>query len=200
MTPASVKDSPRASPAQVSPPAPSPAATSPACAASQFDRPRHGGTSTDVSLAYEGQSRITKDWYIDSVIDPFPPSGLTIGAGGDRSPGPIGGSLRNGPQSAGAYPGPACYGNGNPQPTNTDANVTLAASAPASPEQGDTRRGLARQAARKRRQAVQNSACTRRGRHPEGRPTPTSMRFVDLDQPRYDPRDFALVAFGGAGA
>ncbi len=49
---------------------------------------------------------------------------LTIGAGGgslawiDEA-----GSLRNGPQSAGAEPGPACYGRGGTQPTNTDANV-----------------------------------------------------------------------------
>jgi len=48
------------------PRAPSPAATSQGlCGFSQFDRPRHGRTSTDVSLAYEGQSRITKDWYIE---------------------------------------------------------------------------------------------------------------------------------------
>ena len=51
---------------------------------------------------------------------------LTIGAGGgslawiDDA-----GSLRNGPQSAGADPGPACYGRGGDQPTNTDANVVL---------------------------------------------------------------------------
>src|SRR5262245_8133098 len=87
-----------------------------------------GGTSTDVSLTYEGQSRVTKDWHIEfgypirfSSIEV-----LTIGAGGgslawtDEA-----GSLRNGPQSAGASPGPACYGNGNRQATNTDANVVL---------------------------------------------------------------------------
>ncbi len=87
-----------------------------------------GGTSTDVSLAYEGQSRVTKDWHVEfgypirfSSIEV-----LTIGAGGgslawtDEA-----GSLRNGPQSAGANPGPACYGNGNHQATNTDANVVL---------------------------------------------------------------------------
>ena len=87
-----------------------------------------GGTSTDVSLTYEGQSRVTKDWHVEfgypirfSSIEV-----LTIGAGGgslawtDEA-----GSLRNGPQSAGANPGPACYGNGNRQATNTDANVVL---------------------------------------------------------------------------
>ncbi len=87
-----------------------------------------GGTSTDVSLAYEGQSRITKDWYIEFgyPIRFASIEVLTIGAGGGSlawtDPA---GSLRNGPQSAGAFPGPACYSNGNTQPTNTDANVTL---------------------------------------------------------------------------
>src|SRR5258708_20188737 len=87
-----------------------------------------GGTWTDVALAYEGRSRIPKDWYIEFGYPIRFPSieVLTIGAGGGSlawtDPA---GSLRNGPQSAGAYPGPACYGNGNPQPTNTDANVTL---------------------------------------------------------------------------
>ena len=87
-----------------------------------------GGTSTDVSLAYEGQSRVTKDWHIEFGYPIRFPSieVLTIGAGGgslawtDEA-----GSLRNGPQSAGANPGPACYGNGNRQATNTDANVVL---------------------------------------------------------------------------
>src|SRR5258708_11773943 len=87
-----------------------------------------GGTSTDVSLTYEGQSRVPKDWHIEfgypirfSSIEV-----LTIGAGGgslawaDEA-----GALRNGPQSARASPGPACYGNGNPQATHNDANVVL---------------------------------------------------------------------------
>ncbi len=51
---------------------------------------------------------------------------LTIGAGGGSLAWiDEGGSLRNGPQSAGADPGPACYGRGNTVPTNTDANVVL---------------------------------------------------------------------------
>ena len=84
-----------------------------------------GGTSCDVSLAYEGQSRVTKDWFIEFGYPIRFPSieVLTIGAGGgslawiDEA-----GGLRNGPQSAGADPGPACYGHGNTVPTNTDAN------------------------------------------------------------------------------
>ena len=87
-----------------------------------------GGTSTDISLVYEGEERITKEWFVEYGYPICFPSieVLTIGAGGgslawiDEA-----GSLRNGPQSAGADPGPACYGRAATEPTNTDANVVL---------------------------------------------------------------------------
>ena len=87
-----------------------------------------GGTSCDLSLAWDGRSRVTKDWHIEFGYPIRFPSieVLTIGAGGgslawiDDA-----GSLRNGPQSAGADPGPACYGRGNKEPTNTDAHLVL---------------------------------------------------------------------------
>src|SRR5438128_8388738 len=87
-----------------------------------------GGTSTDVSLVYEGEERLTKEWFVEYGYPICFPSieVLTIGAGGgsfawiDEA-----GSLRNGPHSAGATPGPACYGRGNERPTNTDANLVL---------------------------------------------------------------------------
>src|ERR1700730_13870781 len=87
-----------------------------------------GGTSTDISLVYEGEERVTKEWFVEYGYPIVFPSieVLTIGAGGgsfawiDQA-----GSLRNGPQSAGANPGPACYGRGNDRPTNTDANLVL---------------------------------------------------------------------------
>ncbi|KQQ87690.1 hydantoinase/oxoprolinase family protein [Aureimonas sp. Leaf324] len=165
-----------------------------------------GGTSTDVSLAYEGQSRVTKDWYIEfgypirfSSIEV-----LTIGAGGgslawtDEA-----GSLRNGPQSAGAFPGPACYGNGNRQPTNTDANVTLGrlgtslaggkvqldpALARAAVEEGVAKSfGLSAEDASDAILRVANANMS------------DAVRLISISR-GYDPRDFALVAFGGAGA
>src|SRR5699024_353267 len=87
-----------------------------------------GGTSTDISLMYQGELKVTKDWYIEYGYPIGFPSieVLTIGAGG----GSIawvdeGGSLRNGPQRAGAEPGPVCYDLGGTVPTNTDANVIL---------------------------------------------------------------------------
>src|SRR5699024_10488353 len=87
-----------------------------------------GGTSADISLMYEGDLRITTDWYIEYGYPIGFPSIeiLTIGAGGGSlSWVDEGGSLRNGPQSAGAEPGPACYGAGGVGPTNTDANFIL---------------------------------------------------------------------------
>ncbi len=165
-----------------------------------------GGTSTDVSLAYDGQSRVTKDWFIEygypirfSSIEV-----LTIGAGGgslawrDEA-----GSLRNGPQSAGANPGPACYGNGNRQPTNTDANVVLgrlgtslaggkitldpALAAQAVTEGVAEPFGLSIHAAADAVIKVANANMS------------DAVRLISISR-GYDPRDFALVAFGGAGA
>lgn len=165
-----------------------------------------GGTSTDVSLAYEGQSRITKDWHIEFgyPIRFASIEVLTIGAGGgslawtDSA-----GSLRNGPQSAGAFPGPACYSNGNTQPTNTDANVTLG-------RLGTNLAGgkvtldpvLARQAVEdgvakpfglglhEAADAIVKVANANMS---------DAVRLISISR-GYDPRDFALVAFGGAGA
>ena len=164
-----------------------------------------GGTSTDVSLTYEGQSRVTKDWHIEfgypirfSSIEV-----LTIGAGGgslawaDEA-----GSLRNGPQSAGASPGPACYGNGNRQATNTDANVVLGrlgtslaggkimldpALAAAAVDEVAASFGLTREAAADAIIRVANANMS------------DAVRLISISR-GYDPRDFALVAFGGAGA
>src|SRR6185369_7059295 len=160
----------------------------------------------DVSLAYDGHSRITKDWYIEFgyPIRFASIEVLTIGAGGGSlawtDPA---GSLRNGPQSAGAYPGPACYGNGNAQPTNTDANVTLGrlgndlaggkvkldpALAERAVEDGVAKPfGLGLHEAADAIVKVANANMS------------DAVRLISISR-GYDPRDFALVAFGGAGA
>lgn len=165
-----------------------------------------GGTSTDVSLAYDGESRITNDWYIEFGYPIRFPSieVLTIGAGGgslawqDEA-----GSLRNGPQSAGATPGPACYGNGSLQPTNTDANVVLGrlgtrlagGQVTLQPELSE--------------QAVQNVVAEPFGLgvHEAAQAIidvananmADAVRLLSISR-GYDPRDFALVSFGGAGS
>ncbi|CAN7209548.1 hydantoinase/oxoprolinase family protein [Bradyrhizobium sp. LjRoot220] len=165
-----------------------------------------GGTSTDVSLAYEGQSRITKDWYIEYgyPIRFASIEVLTIGAGGGSLAwSDSAGSLRNGPQSAGAHPGPACYGNGNAQPTNTDANVTMG-------RLGTSLAGgkvmLDPELARK---AVEDGVAKPFGfglheaadaiLKVANANMSDAVRLISISR-GYDPRDFALVAFGGAGA
>ena len=164
-----------------------------------------GGTSTDISLMYEGDLKVTKDWYIEYGYPIGFPSieVLTIGAGG----GSIswideGGSLRNGPQSAGAEPGPACYGAGGTEPTNTDANVILG--------RLDTKLldGQILLDKEKSMKAVQKICQTYDYTEYEAAQAmlqvananmADALRLISVSK-GYDPRDFVLVAFGGAGA
>ncbi len=165
-----------------------------------------GGTSTDVSLAYEGESRITKDWYIEFGYPIRFPSieVLTIGAGGGSLAWrDEGGSLRNGPQSAGADPGPACYANGNEVATNSDANVVLGRLGtslaggdiildPALAEKAvkETVAGVFGMELHQAAEAIIDVANANMA---------NAVRLLSISR-GYDPRDFALVAFGGAGA
>jgi N-methylhydantoinase A len=164
-----------------------------------------GGTSTDVSLAYEGQNRVTKDWFIQYGYPIRFPSieVLTIGAGGgslawiDEA-----GSLHNGPQSAGANPGPACYGNGNRVPTNTDANLFLGRLG-AGLVGGGIRldRGLAEEAVREGVAAplkMEPADAAKAILSVANANMAAAVRLISISR-GYDPRDFALVAFGGAG-
>ena len=87
-----------------------------------------GGTSADVSLSRRGRPLIRPEWNIEfNIVISFPSVDVTsIGAGG----GSIariddGGVLKVGPESAGARPGPACYGLSGTRPTATDANLVL---------------------------------------------------------------------------
>ena len=84
-----------------------------------------GGTSTDVSLI-DGTPQVTTEAEIGGCPIGIPILDIhTIGAGGGSIAGvDVGGALRVGPQSAGADPGPACYGRGD-LPTVTDANLVL---------------------------------------------------------------------------
>ena len=87
-----------------------------------------GGTSTDISLVHDGNLRTTNEWFVEYGHPICFPSieVLTIGAGGGSlATIDAAGSLRNGPQSAGSRPGPAAYGKGGEEPTNTDANLVL---------------------------------------------------------------------------
>lgn len=86
-----------------------------------------GGTSTDVCLIRDGRAEVSAEADVDRLPIRVPMFDIvTVGAGGGSiATVDAGGMLRVGPQSAGAAPGPACYGRGGLQPTVTDANVVL---------------------------------------------------------------------------
>lgn len=163
-----------------------------------------GGTSTDISLMYDGDIRITKDWSIEYGYPIGFPSIeiLTIGAGGGSLAWvDEGGSLRNGPQSAGAVPGPACYSRGGTEPTNSDANLVLGRLGT------DLLSGSMKLDKDKAVQAVEKIAeqfgfTTEEAANAIIQVANANMcdalRLISVRR-GYDPRDFALVAFGGAG-
>lgn len=161
-----------------------------------------GGTSTDVSLA-DGPPLETHEAFVDGLPVKTPMLEIhTVGAGGGSiARADAGGLLRVGPESAGADPGPACYGAGD-QPTVTDAHVLLGritatqlagGALPIDPTRsrhafeplaralslpvGETAAGVLR---------VANATMSR------------AIRVVSVER-GIDPRGFALVAFGGCG-
>ncbi|MEM8874888.1 MAG: hydantoinase/oxoprolinase family protein [Planctomycetota bacterium] len=86
-----------------------------------------GGTSTDVTLITDGKPTLTTEHHVAGLPIALPMYDIhTIGAGGGSiAYRDVGGALRVGPKSAGAFPGPACYHHGGVLPTVTDANVYL---------------------------------------------------------------------------
>jgi N-methylhydantoinase A len=86
-----------------------------------------GGTSTDAALMQGGEARLARGAVVHGYPIKAPMLDIhTVGAGGGSIPFiDTGGLLKVGPRSAGADPGPACYGRGNNEPTVTDANVVL---------------------------------------------------------------------------
>jgi N-methylhydantoinase A len=151
-----------------------------------------GGTSTDVCLIADG----TAERSLERTIGGFPirlPSVdvHSVGAGGGSVASvDAGGALRVGPESAGADPGPACYGRGGDRPTVTDANLLLGR-LPARLADGlELEREAAGRALGGLDPAdvveVVNAEMLR------------ALRVVSVERGR-DPRELALVAFGGAG-
>jgi N-methylhydantoinase A len=163
-----------------------------------------GGTSFDACLLPDNEPAVTHDRLfmgmpvVSSSVDV-----MAIGAGGgsigwvDR-----GGQFRVGPQSAGAVPGPACYGRGGDEPTVTDANLVLGVLGESQRLAGEVSLDV----------DAAYSACERLGAklHIDAREAAwgirrivnTAMagavRAVSVGR-GYDPRDFGLIAFGGAG-
>ncbi|MEM9056890.1 MAG: hydantoinase/oxoprolinase family protein [Pseudomonadota bacterium] len=162
-----------------------------------------GGTSFDLSLVVDGKANTTLETELEglpllmSIVDIE-----TIGTGGGSIAWLDGDAMRVGPHSAGSKPGPACYGRGGTQPTVTDANLFLGRLGERSLLGGDMQldraaaadaidslapqAGLAPTAFAEGILAISNAAMA------------DAMRTITVSQ-GVDPRDFTLVAFGGAG-
>ncbi len=161
-----------------------------------------GGTSTDVSLC-DGAPRETMEASIDGLPVRVPMLDIhTVGAGG----GSIarvdeGGLLRVGPQSAGADPGPACYGKGE-VPTVTDAHVVLGRIAADQLIGGAMHLDIARAAQAvdsiAKQLAISRVAAAQGIVRVANANMERAIRLVSVER-GHDPRDFALVAFGGCG-
>jgi N-methylhydantoinase A len=151
-----------------------------------------GGTSTDVCLIRGGEAGRTAEREVAGLPLRLPTVDLqTVGAGG----GSIvwrdeGGALRVGPESAGAEPGPACYGRGGERPTVTDANLLIGRLPDRLAGGLELDRATAERVLGEIDPAeaveVVNAEMLR------------ALRLVSVER-GHDPRDFALVAFGGAG-
>ena len=180
------------------------AAVGTACGAGDLIGLDMGGTSSDVTLVRDGRPATTAAGAVDGLPFAVPTTDVhTVGAGG----GSVawfddGGSLRVGPRSAGAVPGPAAYGNGGTEPTVTDANVVLgrlpaevrlgghlpldAAAAGAALEPVAQRLGGSVEDAAEGILRVVEAQMVR------------ALRVVSIEQ-GHDPRELVLVPFGGAG-
>ena len=162
-----------------------------------------GGTSTDVALI-EGRFTLTNTGSIASMPIAVPMADIhTIGAGG----GSIayvdsGGLLRVGPRSAGAYPGPACYGRGGQSPTVTDANLllgrlsanrNLADGLRLNLNKAEQAIGAVAEVLGQSVQEVAQGIIDIANEH-----MVQALRVISV-QRGHDPREFTLMCFGGAG-
>lgn len=164
-----------------------------------------GGTSTDVALCQDGQPTIGRETSIGHFRIKVPSVNVhTVGAGGGsiaHVP-ELTKALRVGPESAGAEPGPAAYGKGGAEPTVTDANVVLGHLPPRllggemELDVEASRAAVQKIADAMGLESVEQAA--------EGilaivnENMAGALRLVSV-QRGHDPRDFALVAYGGAG-
>jgi N-methylhydantoinase A len=163
-----------------------------------------GGTSTDVALV-DGEARASNQAEIAGFPIGVPMLDIhTVGAGGGSiARFDAGGALRVGPESAGADPGPICYGRGS-QPTVTDANLLLGRLRPQRFLGGDftldlerTRRLAAEWLKRNASQLTPEQFAAGIIRVVNAT-MEKAIRVVSIER-GYDPREFALIAFGGAG-
>jgi N-methylhydantoinase A len=163
-----------------------------------------GGTSCDVCVVEAGSVRRTDSRQIGGRVVQLPMVDVhTVGAGGGSIAWrDAGGALRVGPRSAGAVPGPACYGRGGTEPTVTDANLLLGRLAAESRLAGDV--ALDVEAAHDAVEGLAASLGLGRLETAEGivrvanQEMLRALRVVTVERGA-DPRRFALLPFGGAG-
>lgn len=163
-----------------------------------------GGTSFDVGLVVDGRPLLAATTFMDHQPIAVPTVGVeTIGAGGGSIARVEDGVLQVGPTSAGAVPGPACYGRGGVEPTVTDADVVLGLISPHTFLGG--RLTLDREASET---AIRTRIAEPLGLSVEdaalGIKRIVDAKMADLCRQAtvhkgHDPRNFILVAFGGAG-
>ncbi len=163
-----------------------------------------GGTSTDVALV-DGEPRASTEAEVAGLPVRVPMLDIhTVGAGGGSiARFDAAGALRVGPQSAGADPGPICYGRGT-EPTVTDANLLLGRLQPENFLGGEFVLDLARtkklvgQWLKRRRSRLSIEEFAAGVLRVVNANMEKAIRVVSIER-GYDPRDFTLVAFGGAG-
>ena len=162
-----------------------------------------GGTSTDVCLIRGGAAERSPERLVGGLPVRLPQLDIhTVGAGGGSiawiDPG---GALRVGPRSAGAVPGPACYGRGGELPTVTDANLVLGRLDHRVALAGGLRldRAAARRAVASIAEGFRSVSAAARGIVAvANQEMVAAIRVVTVER-GHDPRDLELVAFGGAG-
>ncbi len=162
-----------------------------------------GGTSADICLVRDGRPEITKDGSIGAFPLKLPIMDInTIGAGGGSIAVATAGRLTVGPRSAGAEPGPVCYGRGGTEPTVTDAHLVLGRIPEAllggelTLDTHAARAAIEARIARPLRLAVEDAAAgiVEIADNNMAR----AIRTVSVGR-GHDPRRFTLIAFGGAG-
>ena len=168
-----------------------------------------GGTTAKTNLVKDGVPQLAHGYYIGGYAGGHPMmlpvvDTIEIGAGG----GSIAwvdevGGLRVGPQSAGAEPGPICYGRGGTEPTITDANLLLGRLSPSEFLGGEMPLDVERA-----RQGIVEKIASKTGvSDVEAALAITKIAVMNMSlavrgvsvERGYDPRDFAMIAFGGAG-
>lgn len=170
-----------------------------------------GGTTAKCSLIHNGDIRITTDYVLEKTAKTagYPVKTPVIdiveigNGGGSIAWVDAAGSLHVGPQSAGSTPGPVAYGRGGTAPTTTDANLVTGRINPANFASGEIKPDLAQVeqafATVGQQLGVSGTAVAHGVLKIANSNMVNALKLISVNR-GYDPRDFALMAFGGGGA